>query len=259
MYTQRPNHTPRMRMQISQHNDCTIATRSPPERPRSTPTPCPAARTKTYRDMAGQRRLRTPDSRAHPLPSRSRRLLAADVRPAGSQRRLKNSAGRPGRSLDHCKLEVSLDHLLAVDIGDTLHLDEAEPCLECDKLHFHDERVAGHNRSAPLDVVDACKEEVALAVGDGLLERHYAADLRHRLHLQHAGHDGAAREVAIEVLLVGRHLLHTDRALACLELDNLVDEEERVAVRQDLLDAVHLKDGFRLCKRLGPHGRAAPV
>lgn len=109
-------------------------------------------------------------------------------------------------------------------------------------------------------------------------------------HLQHAGHDGAAWEVAIEVLLVGRHLLHTDRALACLELDNLVDEEERVAVWQDLLDAVHLEDGFRLrcgrsalirrcararvrseahtgeaasvpylCKRLGPHGRAAPV
>eukprot|EP00962_Isochrysis_galbana_P002120 scaffold549_cov117-Isochrysis_galbana.AAC.13 len=191
-------------MQISQHNDCTIATRSPPERPRSTPTPCPAARTKTYRDMAGQRRLRTPDSRAHPLPSRSRRLLAADVRPAGSQRRLKNSAGRPGRSLDLCTQRsgikrrwcgrwagVSLDHLLAVDIGDTLHLDEAEPCLECDKLHFHDERVAGHNRSAPLDVVDACKEEVALAVGDGLLERHYAADLRHRLHLRPDGGEAA--------------------------------------------------------------------
>lgn len=91
----------------------------------------------------------------------------------------------------HCKLEVSLDHLLAVDIGDTLHLDEAEPCLECDKLHFHDERVAGHNRSAPLDVVDACKEEVALAIGDGLLKRHYAADLRHRLHLRPDGGEAA--------------------------------------------------------------------
>jgi hypothetical protein len=71
-------------------------------------------------------------------------------------------------------------------------------------------------------------------------------------HLQHARHDGALREVAVEELLVGRHLLHTHRALAWLELNNLVDQQERVAVRQNLLDAVNLEDGLRL-----RHGRAA--
>jgi len=43
--------------------------------------------------------------------------------------------------------------------------------------------------------------------------------------------------MADEKLLVGRDLLYAHDTHARLELDDLVDEQERVAVREDLLDS----------------------
>ena len=62
------------------------------------------------------------------------------------------------------------------------------------------------------------------------------ADLRHRLEDQHARHHRVAREVALEELLVEGDVLDADDALARLELEDPVHEQERVAVRQDLQD-----------------------
>ena len=62
------------------------------------------------------------------------------------------------------------------------------------------------------------------------------AALRHRLDDDHAGHDRAARKMAGEEPLVLPHLLARDDARAGLERGDLVQEEERVAVRQDLFD-----------------------
>mmetsp|Transcript_53696 Transcript_53696/g.117122 ORF Transcript_53696/g.117122 Transcript_53696/m.117122 type:complete len:218 (-) Transcript_53696:237-890(-) len=161
-------------------------------------------------------------------------------------------------SLDHGELELSLKHLLSIDVRDALHLDEAEARLEGGELHLHHQRVARHHRPPPLDRVDAGEEEVALAVRDRLLQRNDPADLRHRLDLQDARHDRTRREVAVEKLLVRSHLLDPNSPLASLKLDHLVDEQEWIAVRQDLLYALDREHGLGLLERVGPLRCAVP-
>ena len=79
------------------------------------------------------------------------------------------------------------------------------------------------------------------------------ARLRHRLDDQDAGHDRAPGKVTREVPLVGANGLPGDDALAGLELGHLVDQEERVAVREDLFDLRAAERG------LGRHGRPSVV
>ncbi len=63
------------------------------------------------------------------------------------------------------------------------------------------------------------------------------ARLRQRLDHQHAGHDRAARESGPRRYhSSARTRLARDDALAGLELEHLVEQEERLAVREDLLD-----------------------
>ena len=64
--------------------------------------------------------------------------------------------------------------------------------------------------------------------------------------LEHAGHDRALREVAREEVVVRGHALVADRVDARLPLEDAVDEEEGVAVRQHVLDREDVKDGRRL-------------
>src|SRR5690606_6535427 len=61
--------------------------------------------------------------------------------------------------------------------------------------------------------------------------------LGHRLDLQHARHDRAARKVALEELLVEADRLDRVNALAELDADDAVDQQQRVAVGQGLEDS----------------------
>ena len=79
------------------------------------------------------------------------------------------------------------------------------------------------------------------------------ARLRHRLDDQDAGHDRPPGKVACQIPLVRANGLPRDDALAGLELDHLVDQEERVAVREDLFDLRFVERG------LGRHGRPSVV
>ena len=86
-------------------------------------------------------------------------------------------------------------------------------------------------------VVDPGEERELAAV---LLERERGdrARLRERLDHDHARHDRPAGKVAGEEPLVAGHPLARDDAHARLELEHLVEEEERVAMRDDRLDHV---------------------
>ena len=67
-------------------------------------------------------------------------------------------------------------------------------------------------------------------------ERGDGAGLRHRLDDQDTGHHGPLGEVAGEPPAVLGHAIARDDARAGLELDDLVEEQERRAVREDRLD-----------------------
>jgi biotin-[acetyl-CoA-carboxylase] ligase BirA-like protein len=67
--------------------------------------------------------------------------------------------------------------------------------------------------------------------------------LGHRLDDQDAGHDRAAREVAAEIPLVRPDTLPRDHTRPRLQVDDLVEQEEGVTVRQDRLDLVTCQRG----------------
>ena len=93
--------------------------------------------------------------------------------------------------------------------------------------------VAGPHDALEAHVVDAGEERELAAVL--LLHEHgNRAGLRERLDHLHAGHDRVAGKVPGAILL--GHGLARDDARARLELDDLVEQQERIAVRKDLLD-----------------------
>ena len=65
-------------------------------------------------------------------------------------------------------------------------------------------------------------------------EREQRGGLRQRFEHQHARHHRPVREVAVEERLVDRDVLERDDALALLQLQHAVDQQERIAVRQVL-------------------------
>mmetsp|Transcript_70806 Transcript_70806/g.211127 ORF Transcript_70806/g.211127 Transcript_70806/m.211127 type:complete len:211 (-) Transcript_70806:131-763(-) len=140
--------------------------------------------------------------------------------------------------LDEGKCELLHFHSnLAVDVRRPPHLRDAVLLAELHQLHLHDERVPRHDGLSELDAVNARKEELALAVRDRRLQADNAAELCHGLDHEDAGHDRPVREVARELGLVGGDVLHAHGPLARLVLQDLVDQQERIPMRQDLGDS----------------------
>src|SRR5512143_2804144 len=54
-----------------------------------------------------------------------------------------------------------------------------------------------------------------------------ASGLRHAFDEKHAGHDGIAGEVSLEIGLVGGDVLDTDGSAVAIHVDDAVDEKER--------------------------------
>src|SRR5690606_5609301 len=126
--------------------------------------------------------------------------------------------------------------LFTVDAGDAdvlRHVADAPLQLDLEL-----EAVARHHHPAELGVVDLDQVEGLAVVHAGVARElgEQAAGLRERLHHQHARHHRAAREVACEERLVVADVLVGQHAPVLLELDHAVDQQERVAVRQQALD-----------------------
>ena len=92
------------------------------------------------------------------------------------------------------------------------------------------------------DTVDP-GEERELALILLLRQDRHGACLRHRLDDQDARHDRPTGEVTGEVPLVRPNLLSRDDLLPGAQVDDLVEEQEGVAVRQDRLDLLAAEGG----------------
>src|SRR5579864_9298286 len=92
--------------------------------------------------------------------------------------------------------------------------------------------VSRHHRAPELGVGDAGQvEELAAPLLDQL-QQHQGTGLRHRLDQQHPGHHRLAGEVAGEERLVDGDVLDRHQPLARLVLEDAVDQQHRVAMRQ---------------------------
>src|SRR2546421_1828469 len=96
--------------------------------------------------------------------------------------------------------------------------------------------IARHHRVAHLDLVHR-EQDRQLAGVFQLLAQQYAAELRHGLYDQDPGHDRRAGIMSLEEDVVEGDVLDPDRPLIPFDLQNAIDEQHRVAVRQDALDA----------------------
>ena len=67
----------------------------------------------------------------------------------------------------------------------------------------------------------------------------------HPIKITHAGHDGMAGEMALEIRLVDGDVLDAGARLLAIHVDDPVDQQEGIAVRQDLLNLRDIE--------LGPH------
>src|SRR5690606_37374635 len=64
---------------------------------------------------------------------------------------------------------------------------------------------------------------------------------------EHAGHDRLAGEMSLEMRLVERDVLDADAAVVTVHLDDAVDEKKRIAMRQELQNALNV-DAFELAR-----------
>jgi biotin-[acetyl-CoA-carboxylase] ligase BirA-like protein len=92
------------------------------------------------------------------------------------------------------------------------------------------------------DAVDP-GEERELALVLLIREHRNRPRLRHRLDDQDPGHDRPAGKVTREVPLVRPHLFTGNHLLPWAQVDDLVEEQERVAVRQDRLELLATEGG----------------
>ena len=102
--------------------------------------------------------------------------------------------------------------------------------------HVEAHLVAGGDRLAELALVDGHEEHLlgAQLVGPDVAAADRARRLRHALDQQHAGEDRQSGKVAHELRLVGGDVLDADAGFVAVDLDDAVDHQERIAVRQQL-------------------------
>ena len=106
------------------------------------------------------------------------------------------------------------------------------------------ELVARLDHALEANAVDPCEQCQPTSIR--LLGQHgHRAGLSHRLDDQDARHHRPTREVAAQIPLVGPYGLARDHPLTGLQLEHLVDQEERFAVRKDLLDLGPAQGSFR--------------
>src|SRR5260221_10552105 len=104
------------------------------------------------------------------------------------------------------------------------------------------QRVAGHPRAAEAGAVDADEiDELAFRAAAQRLNDEDGGGLRHRLDDQHARHHRALGEVAGEIGFVDRHVLDPDGTRIGDDLDDPVDHQERVAMRDHRANALDIE------------------
>jgi hypothetical protein len=138
----------------------------------------------------------------------------------------------------------------AVDRSGAMHLYRI--AAPCNYFHFDPKLVTRDNHLAKLGALDAGKNHQLMVAVRDLRHEQRAAGLGHGFYDQHPGHDGVAGEVSIEVRLVDADILEGNNALFRVDLDDPVDQQEGISMRQQRLD---LRDAQRPIVTI--RGRAA--
>src|SRR6266566_2325873 len=99
-------------------------------------------------------------------------------------------------------------------------------------FHFHHELIAGDNSATKTDFVETGEHEETARARPRFAESENRARLRERLDDEDAGHHRMLREMPGEERLVEGYVLEGDDA-ALFELENSIDEQERIAMGEE--------------------------
>ena len=143
------------------------------------------------------------------------------------------SGGRKLVSKSERECHGALDNDEAIDAGDAVELPHAAPQAPNGGLDFYD--IAGMNGPPVANAFDPHEVDQLLAVL-GLREDHDGAHLRHGLGQDRRRQHRRVVVAVCEVPLVQGHVLDANDALVGFELGDAIDEQERVAVREDSFD-----------------------
>src|SRR6266404_4460289 len=118
-------------------------------------------------------------------------------------------------------------------------------------VHFDSQLVSGNDWPTEACFLNPRKNhELAFAIRDfGQQER--PAGLRDGFDDQHTWHDGKIRKVAGKKWLVDGDVLDGYDALHAHQIDHAVDQQKRVAMRQDAHDFMNVELGVLGCRRFG--------
>ena len=145
---------------------------------------------------------------------------------------------------------LSLADHLPVDTGDAPQAPHRTP--QAQHRGFEEHLVARGDRPPVAHAVDAHEVDEA-GVVLRLREDQHGPRLGHRLGQDRRGQHRDPAGSGDEVALVRRHVLDPQHAFVSLQLDDSVDQQERMAVGQDLLDVLDLEG--QLQPRRRAHGR----
>ena len=135
---------------------------------------------------------------------------------------------------------------MAAHLGAALELPDIAAVALLGDMHM--EAIAGKHRPAEAGVVDTHEvDELAFRLAPEGMNNENGRGLRHCLDDQDARHDRTDREMALEILLVDRDVLDAGGAHIGHCVNNLVDHQKRVAVRDHFHDPLNIDlDGLFL-------------
>ena len=110
--------------------------------------------------------------------------------------------------------------------------------------NFQDQRVARNYGPAKTRLPDSSEQnQLIIAVFD-FAQRQHSAYLSQGFDNQHAGHDGRAGKVALKERLVDADLFDADNSFARHQLDDAINQEKRITVRQQFLNCLGVQNCF---------------
>src|SRR3984957_10424739 len=158
----------------------------------------------------------------------------------------KGREGREPASIGQHRADVGLGHRRAVHPG--VAVKPPHGLAAADRAHVILHGVAGHHGLAKLAFVDGEKIHRARPLGAfDRLDPDHAGGLRHGLDHHHAGIDRSFGKMTLECRLVEGDVLDADAGVIAPDIDDAVDQQHRIAMRErpeDIVD-IHQREPDR--------------
>src|SRR3954447_3178219 len=138
--------------------------------------------------------------------------------------------------------EDCLGHQLAADFGAAFEFPDVAAVALLRDTNM--KAIAGKNRAAETGVIDTHEiNQLALRFAPEGMDDQHGRRLRHRLDDQDARHYRPAREVTLKIMLVDRDVLDAGGPHIRHRIDDLVDHQKRIAVRDHFHDPLDIDLG----------------